>query len=62
MKYIRNEKAQSIGQVYETENQTFIRDGAGRLKGQYLKSVDRTLDGQARFRGKGDQLLRTLEK
>jgi hypothetical protein len=62
MKYLRNEKGQLIGQIQETENQTFIRDGAGRLKGRYLKSVDRTLDGQGRFRGKGDQLLRMLDK
>ena len=62
MKFIRDEKGRLIGQIVENGNVTYIRDGQGHLKGQYLKSADRALDGERHYRGKGDQLLRMLDK
>jgi hypothetical protein len=40
----------------------FLRDEKGKLKGQYIKSADKTYDGKGHYVGPGDQTLRTLEK
>jgi hypothetical protein len=61
MKNIRNEKGQLIGQIIENGNVTNLRDGQGHLKGQYIKSSDKTLDGKGHYAGPGDQLLRMLD-
>ena len=61
MKNIRNEKGQLIGQQIENGNVSNLRDGRGHLKGQYIKSADKTLDGNGHFVGNGDQLLRMLD-
>jgi len=44
------------------ENQTYIRDGQGHLKGQHLKAADVRYDGRGHYRGGGDQLLRMLDQ
>ena len=62
MKNIRDEKGRLIGQVVENGNVTYIRDGEGHLKGQHLKSADKTFDGKGHFVGNGDQLLRCLDE
>jgi hypothetical protein len=60
MKTIRNGKGKLIGQIIENGNVTNIRDAEGHLKGQYIKSADKTLDGKGHYAGSGDQLLRML--
>lgn len=62
MKFIREERGRLIGQITENGNVTYIRDGQGHLKRQHAKAADVTYDGQGRYRGKGDQLLRMLDK
>ena len=62
MKIIRDEMGRVIGQRIENGNVSNLRDGKGKLKGQYIKSSDKTLDGTGHFVGNGDQLLRMLDK
>ncbi len=62
MKFIREERGRLIGQITENGNVTYIRDGQGHLKRQHAKAANVTYDGQGRYRGKGDQLLRMLDK
>jgi hypothetical protein len=50
------------GQIIENGNVDYIRDEHGHLKGQHIKSADKTYDGQGHYVGPGDQLLRTLNK
>jgi len=51
-----------IRQVIENGNVTYIRDGQGYLKGQHVKSSELTHGRKGHYRGKGDQLLRMLDK
>lgn len=60
-KIIRDGMGRLISQITETENVDFIRDEHGHLKGQYLKTADKTLDEKGRYFGPWDQLLRLLE-
>lgn len=59
-KFIRDGQGKLVGRVIENGNVTYIPDGAGHLKGQHLKSVDKTFDERGKFVGPGDQLLRLL--
>jgi len=49
-----------IGQIVENGNVDYLRDGKGHLKGKYLKSANKTFDGEGHYIGPGDQLLRLL--
>ena len=49
------------GQIIENGNVVYIRNEHGQLKGQYIKSADKTFDGQGHYFGNGDQLLRALD-
>jgi hypothetical protein len=60
--WIRDNMGRLIGQRIENGNVSYMRDGKGKLKGQYIKSSDKTLDGKGHFVGNGDQLLRMLDK
>jgi hypothetical protein len=59
---IRDSMGRLIGQRTETGDVAFLRDEKGKLKGQYIKSADKTYDGKGHYVGPGDQTLRTLEK
>ena len=43
-------------------NVVFIHDEHGHLKGQYVKSADKTFDEKGHYAGTGDQLLRLLRE
>ena len=60
MKPIRDKRGRLIGQIIDNGNVSNIRDAKGKLKGQHIKSSDVTLDGNGRYYGKGDQLLRLV--
>lgn len=59
--YIRDEKGRLIGQIIESGDVVFLRDGQGHLKGTYNKVADKTYTEKGRLVGNGDQLLRCLD-
>ena len=61
-KFIRDGQGKLVGQVIENENVRYARDAKGCLRGQYLKSCDKTFDAKGHYAGPGDQLLRMFEE
>jgi hypothetical protein len=61
-KLIRDEKGRLIGQIVESGNVSYLRNEMGTLKAIHVKNCDKTYDGQGRYVGNGDQMLRKLDK
>lgn len=61
MKFIYDWRGRVVGQIADVGSVVYVRDGQGRLKGQYLKTADKTLDEKGHYFGPGDQSLRLLK-
>jgi hypothetical protein len=61
MKFIYDWRGRVVGRIQDFGNLKYLFNQRGQLRGTYLKSVDKTLDGKNHYFGPGDQLIRLLD-